>query len=193
MLLVQKAKAGSKSLESFFNGKISEIQKQRDQVKERIKIKTELKTEDQMKYYSSWFYSAIHILCALPNLNTVEQISKKLKLDIGLVKEVLNFLESKGFVQSSAGKYSIGSRRIHLAQGSPMLPRHHSNWRMKAIESVDQEKTSDLHYSAVLGIAKRDIKVFKEKLLNLLEEFEPIVSESKEEVPVVLLMDLFEL
>ena len=51
-----------------------------------------------------------------------------------------------------------------------MLPRHHSNWRTKAIEAVDQEKINDIHYSSLLGIAKRDIKVFKEKLLKLLDE-----------------------
>lgn len=192
MFLVQKAKAGSKSLESFFDTKILQIQKQRDQVRERIKIRTKLSAEDQMRYYSSWFYSAIHILCALPDFNTTEKISQKLKLDIGLIKEALGFLESKGFVQLSKGTYSIGAKRIHLSQGSPMLPRHHSNWRMKAIESVDQEKSSDLHYSAVLGIAKADVKVFKEKILKLLEELEPIVSDSKEEIPVVILMDLFQ-
>ncbi len=72
-----------------------------------------------------------------------------------------------------------------------MLPRHHANWRMKAIESVDIEKKNDLHFTGVLGIAKNDIPKFKEKMLKLIEEFEPMLKESTEEVPVILLCDLF--
>lgn len=72
-----------------------------------------------------------------------------------------------------------------------MLPRHHSNWRMKAIASIDQEKDHDLHYTAVLGISKADALVLREKLLKLLEDFEPVISKSPEETSVVLLLDLF--
>jgi uncharacterized protein (TIGR02147 family) len=193
MLLVQKGKAGSKDLERFFEIQLEQIRTQRENIKERINVKTELSAEDQMRYYSSWYYAAIHILCALPKLNTVDAISKKLRLDLAIIKNALDFLENRGFVQRKDGAYTIGSARIHLAKGSPMLPRHHSNWRMKAIESVDVEKQNDLHYSALLGIAKKDVPIFKEKLLALIQEFEPIIKESREEVPVVLLMDLFEL
>lgn len=191
MLLVQKGKAGSVALERFFDEEISQIKKNREEIKERIKIKTELSAEDQMIYYSVWYYSAIHVMCALPGLNTLDAISQRLKLDIAVVKNALQFLEERGFVMKNGASYQIGSTRIHLPKGSAMLPRHHSNWRMKASESVDQEKANDLHYSAVLGISKRDAKIFKEKLLKLLEEFEPLVRDSKEEIPVVLLLDLF--
>lgn len=193
MLLVQKAKAGSRSLTDYFDTKLREIRESRDRIQERIRIKTDLTAEDQMRYYSSWFYSAIHILASLPELNAPAEMAKRLRLDLTLVKDVLGFLEEKGFVSSSQGKYKIGNRRIHLAHGSPMLPRHHANWRMKAIEAVDHEKPQDLHYSAVLGIAKADIPLFREKMLKLIADYEPLVTASKEDSPVILLMDLFEL
>ncbi|MFZ4715675.1 MAG: DUF4423 domain-containing protein [Bacteriovoracaceae bacterium] len=145
-----------------------------------------------MKYYSVWYYSAIHILTSIPGCNSPDMISQKLKLDILTVKNSLDFLVEKSFVKIVDGNYVIGSRRIHLKKGSPMLPRHHSNWRIKAIESVDRENADDLHYTAVLGIAKEDMKFFREKLLKLLEEFEPIITKSVEDSQVVMLFDLFE-
>jgi uncharacterized protein (TIGR02147 family) len=191
MLLVQKGKAGSPPLEKFFDQQIAEIKKKRSEIHERVGVKTELSAEDQMKYYSTWYYLAIHILTALPGLQSAEAIAAHLKLEMGTVKEALEFLESRGFIRASSEGYAIGMTRLHLPKGSSMLPRHHANWRIKAIESVDQEKPQDLHYSVLLGISKKDQKLLKEKLLKVIEEFEPVIQESKEEVPVVFLMDWF--
>jgi uncharacterized protein (TIGR02147 family) len=193
MALVQKARAGSKSLEHYFDEEIALLLSHHDQIQSRIPTERELGPEAQMTYYSTWYFSAIHVLCALPKWQTAQEIAVHLKLEIQLVKEVLLFLEKNGFVVKKAGSYQIGATRLHLPKGSPMLPRHHSNWRMKAIDSVDQEKPQDLHYSAVLGISKKDQAIFREKILSLIEEFEPIVRSSKEEIPVILLFDLFNL
>ena len=192
MLLVQKAKAGSKELEGYFENKIKSIKAERDQIKTRIKVQTNLSLEDEMRYYGVWYHSAIHILVSIPGFQTTDAITKKLKLDLLTVKSALQFLSEKGFIKTMAGIYSIGPTRIHLKKGSAMLPRHHANWRMKAIESVDREKLEDLHYTAVLGIAKNDLKIFREKMLKLLEEFEPIVTASQQDSQVILLLDLFE-
>lgn len=192
MLLVQKAKAGSKKLENYFEQKLKKIIQKRNSIDTRIRIQTVLSVEDQMIYYSVWYYSAIHILCSLPNIKTAEDISEYLKLDLILIKEAMRFLEEKGFIKQDKGNYEIGSRRIHLKKGSSMLPRHHANWRMKAIASLDNEKKDELHYTAVLGIAKKDHILFREKMLQLLEEFEPIIEKSPEEVQVVMLIDLFQ-
>ena len=62
---------------------------------------------------------------------------------------------------------------------------------MRAIEAVNYEQKDDLHYSAILGINKSDVPKFKEKMLELIQELEPIIKESEEDTPVALLMDLF--
>lgn len=192
ILLVHKGRAGSIKLERYYNNKISMIQKERESIKNRINVKTDLSLEDQMKYYSKWYYSSIHILTSIPGYQNAESISQRLHLDLPTTKEALDFLTNKGFVQINNNEYHIGSRRIHLKQGSDMLPKHHSNWRIKAIESVDNEKADDLHYTAVLGIAKKDKEIFKSKLLQLLEDLEPTVIASEQDTQVILLLDLFE-
>jgi uncharacterized protein (TIGR02147 family) len=193
MLLVHADRSGSSTLKAHFEEEIVQIRKKRNEVKERINVRTQLSAEDQMTYYSAWHYSAIHILCALPDFRSVEAFSVRLKLDIPVVKRTLQFLEERGFVRKNSTGYEIGSTRIHLSNGSPMLPRHHANWRMKAIERVDNQKSHELHYSAVLGISRKDVKALKDRLLQLLEDFEPVIERSKEEEPIAFLMDLFTL
>lgn len=193
MLLVQKGRSGSVELSGYFDSQMRKILKDREQIKSRIQVQQTLSEADQMKYYSTWHYSAAHVLSALPGLNTLEAMSRRLMLAPKKTKQILEFLEERKFVQKDKGEYKIGSARIHLENGSPMLPRHHANWRMKAIDAIDSENEKDLHYSAVLGISKKDQEKFKEKLLKLLEEFEPMIRDSKEEVPVIMNLDLFEL
>lgn len=191
MTLVQRDRAASSELVHHFNEELSRIRKKVDQIKERIGVKTQLSAEDQMMYYSAWYYSAIHILTVFPEFSSVEALAQKLKLEVQVVKRALQFLVERGFVTRGSQGYAIGKTRIHLPKGSAMLSKHHSNWRMRAMESAEHERPDELHYTAILGISKKDTQKFREKLLKLLEEFEPVVRDSKEEHVVAVTLDLF--
>jgi uncharacterized protein (TIGR02147 family) len=193
MLLVQKAKAGSKDLEGYFESQLEQMRSRRQVVRERIKVKDELKLQDQMTYYSAWWYGAIHILCALPGTQTREQIVAKLSLAPEVVARALKFLTEKGLVTENAGRYGIGKGRIHLGTTSPLLPRHHANWRMRAMQSVDHAKPADLRYSSVIGISRDDAARIRSLMLDALQKSEVILRDSGEEAPYVMLMDFFEL
>lgn len=194
MALVARDRAGSHELEQHWAEEIQDLRGRLSQIQERIGIKSQVSAEDQQIYYSHWAYSAIHILSALPQFQTLDQVCERLRLPRRLAQETLRFLVRKGFVfQDRSGALSIGATRIHLPKGAAMLPRHHENWRMKAQDLLHLEGMNDLHYTGVLGISKSDQIRFKERLLKLLEEFEPMIRDSKEEIPVVLLLDLFEL
>jgi uncharacterized protein (TIGR02147 family) len=193
MLLVQKGKAGSRPLESYYDAQIAEVRKRRQVVRERIQVKDELKLQDQMTYYSAWWFVAAHILCALPGTQTRDEITRKLSLPAEVVNRTLDFLLGKGLIKEESGHYSIGAQRIHLGTASPLLPRHHSNWRMKAMQAVDHPKAGDLHYSGVIGISKKDGERVRAMMLDLLQKSEVIVQESKEDTAYVMLMDFFEL
>lgn len=191
MLLVQKGKAGSHELENFFEQELTLLTDEFGKIEERIGVRNEMDVSDQMTYYSHWYFAALHILSAIPEFASLEKLASHLKLDRGVVKEALDFLERCGLVTKKQQAYSIGSSRIHLPKGSSMLRSHHVNWRLRAMASLDEEERGDLHYSAVLAISESDRKLLRERLLKMLEEFEPVIGGSKEEVPVVLLLDLF--
>jgi len=65
LLLVQLGRAGSKELESFFKRKVQSVLAGRREVSERITPSARLTDVEQLTYYSSWQYTAVH-MCLVP-------------------------------------------------------------------------------------------------------------------------------
>jgi len=87
ILLVLMERAGSFELKNHFEDQIKKIIAKRQEVKERIKRSNDLESFDYTLYYSQWYYSAIHILCTIPEVQNERQIAEKLKLSIEVVKK----------------------------------------------------------------------------------------------------------
>lgn len=193
MLLVDVERAGSKHLEAFYQQEIDTILRHREEVREKIGVIDGVPDEAQTVYYSSWMYAAAHILSALPSTNSMPAMSRHLRIPIAQLEAVVRWLMSQDLIVADEhGKLSIGKGRVHLGSHSRHVARHHANWRIKVLESLDRAKPEDLHYSAVLGISKEAAKVIKQKMLEFLRDTEPIITAAREELAVVMLLDLFE-
>jgi uncharacterized protein (TIGR02147 family) len=194
VLLVSLGRAGSKELEEHFKAQIDEMQKKRAQIKERIAVDRALTAEAQIRYYSAWYYSAIHVATSIPALQTRDALASALSLAPSLVNECLEFLTEHGLVAAKNNKYEIGPVRMHLGADSPMISRLHANWRLQAMQSMERPVTrnaSDLHYSTVLTISHDDAKRVREALLRAVDETEKIFRPSPEEVVYCVGMDWF--
>lgn len=190
MLLLQLEKASTQTLKDYFKQQIIQIKKQRDEIKNRIKVKTNFKAEDYHQYYSSWEYAAVHILVSIPEFQQKEKIRKKLKLTPTRVNEVLDFLLEKGLVEIHSDKYIIGSWRIHLPKDSPYILSHHQNWRLHAVRMLSDKNPLNVNYSGVFSLSAADIEAIKEILLQAIEKSEKVIGPSKEEEMVYIGMDL---
>lgn len=193
MLLVQLAKAGSLDLEKYYNEQIENILNERKEIKKRIKVTSELTEKDYVIYYSQWYYAAIHVLVSITSYQTKETIAKKLNLTSEVTSKALKFLTDKSLINETSGKYEIGEVRIHLDSKSPMITKHHTNWKLEAIKSLENIKPSDMHYSSVVTLSKSDADKVKEVMLKSLEDIEMILRPSKEEEIYSLSMDFFNL
>lgn len=193
LLLVHLEKAGSKELEEYYLKQIRKIQEQRRLIAERIQVKTTLRPEDQMRYYSAWYYAAIHILVAVPGFQTARAISEHLKLAQSLVSDILEFLHSIGLVTQEGDEYRFGSQSIHLPQDSPMISKHHSNWRVRSMSAVDNRRSKDLFFSGPISLARKDAEILREKLLSFLEENRHFIADSKQDSLYCLNFDFFEI
>ncbi len=193
LLLVHLAKAGSKDLEIYYEKKIQQILDKRQSIAERIQVKDSLSAEDQMRYYSAWYYSAIHILVTVPGLRTPQALVTHLKLPIALISEALDFLVSIGLVTFDSSEYRIGSQSIHLKKASPMISKHHANWRMRAIAALENPSNDDLFFSGPISLSKADAKKLKESILKFLEQNQPMIARSKEEEVHCLSFDFFKI
>jgi hypothetical protein len=195
LLLVGLGRAGSKALEDHFKSQIDEIQRKRTQIKERITTDRLLNTEAQMRYYSSWYYSAIHVATSIPEYQTRDALASALGLAPGLVSECLEFLIEHGLVVPKSGRFMIGPVRMHLGADSPMISKLHANWRLQSLQSLERpvlESAKDLHYSTVLTLSHTDAKRVREILLRAVDETEKVFRPSPEEVVYCIGMDWFQ-
>lgn len=193
MLLVQKGRAGTRDLERFFQKQIDEVLAQRRVLSKRLRLKTSLSVEVQTVYYSSWHYAAIHMALSVSELQTKESLADYFGLPKRRVSEVLDFLTSAGLCAPRGGRYLVGSGNLALASDSPLIARHHSNWRHQAVASLDRDLKDDLHYSAVISISKRDFEKLKSEMMELLRAHRETIKASPEEEIFCYSIDLFSL
>jgi uncharacterized protein (TIGR02147 family) len=191
LLQLQLARAGSSDLQEFFKSEMKEILDKRSDLKNRLDIKNTLKKVDQQIYYSNWLYACIHMMVAIPEFQTPQAISKQLNLPREKVMEVMTFLEETGLIERKGAHYEIGITKIHLSKDSPQIQRHHTNWRMQAIRSIDINDPADLHYSTVVSMSRADVPRVKEILIKTIEECRSVIRESKEEKIQSICFDFF--
>jgi len=192
-LLVQLERAGSVKLKSVYKQEIAEILSTRELLKERVEKTESLTKEQQTRYYSRWYYSAIHILCTIPEYQTKDAIIKNLKLDVTTVNEAIDFLTESGLLVANAGRYTTSTKRLFLGNDSVMISQLHSNWRLKAIDSLDRRSDRDLHFSTCISLAESDFRKIKNRLIEEINQVRSVVKESKEEDLCCFNVDFFSL
>ena len=194
LLLVQLAKSGTPALKARFQKQIQTIQQQRSVLGNRLDIKENLAHQDQVLYYSSWIYAAIHALVSVPGYQSLEKISRRLGIGLKTSGEALEFLLRSGLIhRNKKNEIEIGKSQIHLGVDSPLISKHHTNWRLQAIRSIEKDSKEGLHYSSALSISKQDADVIKEEIIKLLKQLKPIIRNSKEEEVYCLSFDFFTL
>jgi uncharacterized protein (TIGR02147 family) len=193
ILLIQRQRAGTKSLEFFFTKQIAKLIEQNTILKNRVKIKDSMNIEDQMTYYSSWHYPSIHMALLIPELQNIQALTKYFNLPSARIIAVLKFLEEHQLIEKKNGIFRVKKNMLHLELHSPFLTQHHSLWRQKAIDSIQSGKLENLHYSGVMSLSKDDYDWVREKLSTLLEEVVVRIGTSKDEKLASLCFDLFQI
>ena len=114
-------------------------------------------------------------------------------------REIIEFLLQAGIIEKNNNLYEIGSRDIHLSSDSPMISKHHTNWRMKAISSLDAPSDSDdgsfedMHYSGIISVTEKDAKKIKDILIKSIQKSRKIISESDTEEIFCYTLDMFKI
>lgn len=192
LLLVQYARAGTQSLKAHFKRNIVSAQEERLNLQKRVGLKQVLSKEDQATYYSLWYYAAVHVMTGIPALQTKMAMVQELGLPQNRIAEILEFLISCRLVkEGSDGKYLTGEGKIHLKKDSTMILRHHSNWRMQAIRSMEKNLESGIHYSVLLNTSKKDAELLRSMIAKFIEDFMKVVHPSEDEEMNCLTIDFF--
>lgn len=195
LLLLSKERAGTQSLVQHYEKQMKELLRAREVIRSRISHSKELSPEEQAKYYSSWYYSAVHILTAIPAFRTPQKISSALEISLQKASEALEFLQQLNLVEKKQNEYFITKKRIHLGTESRLLQTHHQNWRTQAIHQITNKDTQadDTHYSLVTAISREDATKIRSMILECLEKSEKIITQSPEESLYGFLFDFYEI
>ena len=191
LLLVLKERAGTKSLETILERQLQERRERDTQLNQRLKISDSLTGEDQVIYYSSWHYSAVHIALMNPELRTIEELHRRFALPLPRLVSILDFLTAKKLVRARSGKYEVMKPALHLGRDSPLLPKHHANWRLKAVEAAENRDAGNFQFTGVVSLSKDDFEWVRNRLAATLEEIVDKVKESTDERLGCLCLDLF--
>lgn len=191
LVLLQFERAGSKKLKDHFQEQIDQIRKKALNVSERVTRDRSLSEEEKAVFYSNWAYSAIHLLSTLDCPMTFEEMSKRLNLPLSKTRTILDFLIHTQMIAEKDGKFISGSAVTHLEKSSPLLVKHHTNWRLKAIQAAETLSDEEIMYSANVSVSKKDFTILREMLMKTIQEFITVVKPSPAEDIAQFNLDLF--
>jgi uncharacterized protein (TIGR02147 family) len=193
LLMVHRDRAGTRGLREYYEQQMEELEQKRMEIRQQLSVEKEVPKAFLETYYSSWIYAAAHVMLSIPHLQTLPALSQALRLPEGQVQQVLRVLESAGLARREGAHWKITHKRIHLGQESPLVSRHHTNWRLRAVQSCERNSKDDLHYSAVFTLAHKDVRKTRSIFLESLRNAEQVLIPSKEETTYGICMDFFEI
>ncbi len=192
LLLVQLDRAGNQRLKTHLKEKIQRIKSEATKISNRFEHDKKLSDEEKTIFYSSWIYSAIRLYCSTSESGkTINEIIERFQIPRIRVVKVLNFLVTSGLVIQENDRFSLGVSRTFLENNSPHLPRHHMNWRSKAMQKSDHISEDELMFSFPHSVSKENFQQIREILADSLKKISLIVKDSPAEDIGCLNIDLF--
>jgi uncharacterized protein (TIGR02147 family) len=192
--MLEHKRAGTQELKKYFHQLMAGIKEKSLNLKERVQIPQALSGEAEATYYSSWIYSAVHVASMLPKLNTAKKIAAALELPEELTTSIAKFLVKNGLLEQNGEVLTSGKIQLHLDRDSANINKHHSNWRIEALKSLDRKNNKkDLHYSGVSSLSKADAEKIRLMFVDVVENYVRTIEKSPEETVYTFNLDFFQL
>ncbi|WP_413578537.1 TIGR02147 family protein [Bdellovibrio sp. HCB290] len=188
--MVELTRAGSPTLKKIFQTRLDEIKKSSVQLKSRIPKDIEMTEVDRSKFYSQWYFSAVRLLCDIPEYRTIDRIAQHLNIPVGKVNEVIQFLLQSGLITEEKGKFKLGPSRTYVSAESTLVHRHHGNWRVKAMDLYPRMNIEEeFALTSPMTISNEDAIKVRELLMKSVEKILAINKPSQSEELRILNID----
>jgi uncharacterized protein (TIGR02147 family) len=194
VLLVNYARAGSADLQKLYLEQIEAERERNRELSARLSKSRKLSDEERAVFYSTWINSAVRVLSSIPAFNTLDSIARRLNLPRDVVERTIDFLLKSGLcVENGPGFIAPGPQSTYLESKSPLVARHHGNWRVKAMERHPTlNAAEELSYTAPVSLSSSDVKKIREILAQSIERADEIIGPSDCERIFCLNVDWFE-
>ncbi len=190
--LVELSRASNHKLKSRILSQLAEKKMKAQKLSERLKTAKELSELEKGIYYSSWIYGAVRNLSAIEEFGSTQLIADRLQIPVVLVSKVVEFLLENNLCIQHNGRLSPGVQNTYLRPESPMVNKHHQNWRVRGFDRMELKRTTDFFFTGPVTLASDDIGKVRDLLPKFVEEITKIVGPSKSEKGYCLNLDWFE-
>ena len=192
ILLVEKERAGTKSLKQYWISKLADVKKASLKIANRVSDYRILTDEEKSIFYSSFIYSCVHAYASTSEKGrSLEEVKDRFDLSRTRAGEILKFLCEIGLCKEQGTLYVVTDNRTHVSKGSPHLLRHHANWRMKAIQYSEDLTDEELMYTANISISKKDFQTIRSEIVEMIKKMVQTAKESNPEEIAQLNLDFF--
>ena len=192
-LLVELARAGSERLKQKLERRVKDSQTRAQKLSERLSQDMEMSEQQKMTFYSSWIYTGAWVSTARPDVQSAEDLARLLNQPRAVVQNVLQFLLESGLCVMKDGNLDVGPMRTHIGSDSPLVAKHHQNWRLRAMEKMaTHEESRDLFYSAPMALNEEVAVRVRAELPAFIEKINKWVVPAPSEIVRCLNIDWFE-
>ena len=182
LTLIELEKAGTSDLKRKLRARLERQKQLATQLSSRIPKDATLSEEHKALFYSNWYYSGIRLATDIEGLQTDRAIAEYLNLNIDLVRKVLVFLCSEVLCIESDGTYHIGPQRTVLESASPLISRHLTNWRIRAIEKSSQIlPMTEFQFTSAMSLSREVADQIREHLAKEVQKIIEMGNNSKSE------------
>ncbi|MGZ3775905.1 MAG: TIGR02147 family protein [Bdellovibrio sp.] len=190
--LVEFERSGDPKFRQRLKNEMEQLKADHENLSNRLNDKViQASPEFESIYYSSWIWSAIHVITDIPQFQTSDKIARRLKLDEKQVRMVLEKLESFGLVKNKGDHWIFISGVIHLPKTSPMNSVQHGNWRTQAVAKSQHLEEEGLHYSIVQALSHEDINKIRQLLFDTIQSYRSVANPSTSEELTCFTLDFF--
>ena len=191
-LMIDYARAGSHNLKTKLKKRLEHKKNESQKLVNRMPKDAELSEQNKAIYYSSWMYTGVRNLSAIPYYSDIDKISEKLNLPRNQIQKVVDFLIQNQLCVLKDGKLEVGPQKTHIGNNSLLVHKHHQNWRLQGFNKMVQSDDENLFYTAPMSLSKELASEIRQELPSIIEKIIKRVGPSESEVVRCLNIDWFE-
>jgi uncharacterized protein (TIGR02147 family) len=191
ILLLQYERAGTANLKEYYKTKLEELKKTSTKIVNRLAEHRTLSDYDRSIFYSSWLYMAVWLSTSIRDGQTMDEISQRLSISRAQASRILTFLKEIQLCAEEDGIYRMLFQHLHLEYGSPFLARHHTHWRVKSLQRIEDISEEELMFTSPFSVSKKDLEKIREELIKVIKSTSSIIKGSAAEEIACMNLELF--
>lgn len=190
-LLVEYDRAGTHKYREKLERKIKALQDQSRKIGKRVPRHKELSDEQKAVYYSSWLFTGVRNLTAVPGFDDVPSLAKHLGVEPAVVTRIVRFLLTNGLCREENGRLTYGPASLHVDRESPFVNKHHQNWRVQALQKMESGRDDDLFFTSPMSLSRDAAEEIRRLLPTFIQSVMKIAGPSDSETAACLNIDWF--